>query len=60
MSHVNYKNKIETDLICIMCSPPHIKGVCNCKTPKYIPIVDWLEVDRNGNRAYLNKYSLGV
>jgi hypothetical protein len=52
--------EIKTNLVCIRCSPPHIKGVCDCEKvkqkPKYIPIKDWLNIDESGHRTFLNKY----
>ena len=56
MAQVNMlKFVIETDEICIRCVPPHIKGLCRCEEPHYIPIKDYLHLDSYGQRDYLNK-----
>jgi len=58
MAHVELlKLTIDTNEVCIRCVPPSIRGVCKCKEPKYIPIPEYLELDRLGQRPYLWKYT---
>ena len=52
MAEIGIRFKIETDDVCVRCVPPHIKGVCKCKEPIFIPIEDWLHLDSGGNRDW--------
>jgi hypothetical protein len=53
---INIEQRNKTDLVCIRCVPPHIKGVCTCEKPIFIPISDWLHLDNNGRRDFTVKY----